>query len=250
VALLCAGALTACDKNGVQQLPLEPVASARIKFFNMGLGAPGVNFYANDAKMTAVFTTTETESTNGTTYGTAANAGLYLAIAPGQYMVTGRIAAATNKDTMVDTFNTTIVDAKFYSFYLSGLYDAGTRKVDAFIVEDAVPAQDFSTAYVRVVHAIYNANPLTLYVRPTGDTVTAHWTAVGSPVAYKGAGAFAAIAPGVYDVAARFTDSTTNRMATSSLSFVRGQAYTISARGNNTATTGATRDSLSATVHF
>jgi hypothetical protein len=251
VALLCAGVLAACDKNGVQLLPLDPVASARIKFFNLGVGAPGVNFYANNAKLTAVFTTTETEATTGTTYGNAANAGLYLAIAPGQYSLTGRIAAATNKDTMVDTFSTTIADAKTYSFYLSGLYDAGTKKADAFIVEDAVPAQDFSTAYVRLVHAIYNANPLTLYVRPTGDTVSAHWTAVGDPVAYKGGGTFVAIAPGVYDLGARSTDApTTNRMTTTGVSLVRGQAYTVNARGNDAAVTGSTRDSLSSTAHF
>jgi len=249
-ALLCAGALAACDKNAVQDLPLAPVSSARIKFFNFGLGAPGVNFYANEAKMTAVFTTTETESTNGTTYGNAGNAGLYAAIAPGQYTLTGRIAATTDKDLVIDTLSATIADGKSYSFYLSGLYDAGTKKVDAFIVEDPVPAQDFSTAYVRLVHAIYNANPLTLYARPVGDTVTAHWTALGTAVAYKGAGPFATIAPGVYDLGARFPDSTTNRITLGGVSLVRGQIYTISARGNNTATTGATRDSLSNTPNY
>jgi hypothetical protein len=249
-ALLCAGALAACDKNGVQQLPLAPVASARIKFFNLGVGAPGVNFYANEAKMTAVFTTTETESINGTTYGNTGNAGLYAGIVPGQYSLTGRIAAATDKDLPIDTLSATIADGQTYSFYLSGLYDAPTKKVDAFIVEDPVPTQDFSTAYVRLVHAIYNANPLTLYARPTGDTVTAHWTVLGSPVAYKGGGAFVAIAPGVYDVGARFTDSTTNRITLGGVSLVRGQIYSINARGNNTATTGATRDSLSSSTNY
>ena len=249
-ALLCAGALAACDKNGVQDLPLAPVASARIKFFNFGVGAPGVNFYANEAKMTAVFTTTGTEATNGTTYGNVGNAGLYGAIAPGQYTLTGRIAAATDKDLPIDTLSATIADGKYYSFYLSGLYDAAAKKVDAFIVEDPVPSQDFSTAYVRLVHAIYNANPLTLYSRPTGDTVTAHWMVVGNPVAYKGANAFVSIAPGVYDLGARFTDSTTNRITLTGVSLVRGQRYSINARGNNTATTGATRDSLSSSTNY
>jgi len=250
VALLCAGALAACDKNGVQQLPLAPVSSARIKFFNLGLGAPGVNFYANESKMSATFTTSGTESTIGTTYGNAANAGLYLSIAPGQYTLTGRIADTTNKDLPIDTLTASIADGKSYSFYLSGLYDAGTKQVDAFVVEDPVPTQDFSTAYVRLVHTIYNANPLTLYARPTGDTVTAHWAALDSPVAYKGAGAFAPIAPGIYDLGARFTDSTTNRTTLRGVSLVRGQIYTINARGNNTATTGATRDSLSTSTNY
>ena len=250
--LLCAGALAACDKNGVQNLPLAPVASARIKFFNFGLGAPGVNFYANEAKMTAVFTTTGTESTNGTTYGNVGNAGLYLGITPGQYSLVGRIADTVggNKDVPIDTLSAAIADGKYYSFYLSGLYDPATKKVDAFIVEDPVPTQDFSTAYVRLVHAIYNANPLTLYARPAGDTVTADWTAMGTAVAYKSGDAFAAIAPGVYDLGARFTDSTTNRITLAGVSLVRGQTYTINARGNNTATTGATRDSLSTSTNY
>ena len=270
--LLCAGALAACDKNGVQDLPLAPVASARIKFFNFGLGAPGVNFYANEAKMTAVFTTTGTESTTGTTYGpfgmtaifasvpysirttygNVGNAGLYLGITPGQFSLTGRIADTVggNKNVPIDTLSAAIADGKYYSFYLSGLYDPATKKVDAFIVEDPVPTQDFSTAYVRLVHAIYNANPLTLYARPAGDTVTADWTAIGTAVAYKSGDAFAAIAPGVYDLGARFTDSTTNRITLAGVSLVRGQTYTINARGNNTATTGATRDSLSTSTNY
>ena len=249
-ALLGAAAVAACDKNAVQDLPLAPVASARIKFFNFGISAPGVNFFANEAKVTAIFTTADSESTNGTTYGNAGNAGLYLAIAPGQYTLTGRIAATTNKNRPIDTLSATIADGKYYSFYLSGPYNTTTKKVDAFIIEDPVPTQDFSTAYVRLVHAIYNANALTLYARPVGDTVTAHWTVIGTAVAYKGAGAFAAIVPGVYDLGARFTDSTTNRITLGGVSLVRGQIYTINARGNNTATTGATRDSLSNTPNY
>jgi len=53
----------------------------------------------------------------------------------------------------------------------------------------------------------------------------------------------------VYDLGTRFTDSTTNRITLTGVSLLRGQIYTINARGNNTATTGATRDSLSSTAH-
>ena len=182
-ALLCVAALASCEKNAVQVLPNGPLLNSRIKFFNLGVGAPGVNFYANTTKMTAISSGTQTEATTGTTYGNAGNAGLYATIAPGQYSLTGRIAATTDKNLPIDTLSATIADGKYYSFYLSGPYSTTTKKVDAFIVEDPVPAQDFSTAYVRLVHAIYNANPLTLYGRPTGDTVTAHWTALGSAVA-------------------------------------------------------------------
>jgi len=47
--------------------------------------APGVNFYANSTKITAISSVTGAESTTGTAYGGAANGGLYSAIAPGSY---------------------------------------------------------------------------------------------------------------------------------------------------------------------
>ncbi len=247
---VAAMAFTACDKNTVQDLPFEPLLGAKIRFFNFGVSAPSVNFYADDVKMTAVQSGTGSEATTGVSYGGAGNGGTYAQIAPGTHSITGRIAAATDKDLAIDTLHVTIADGKQYSFYLSGPYvTAPTKQVDGFMVEDPVPTQDFSTAYLRLVHAIYNANPLTVYARPVGDTVTAHWTALGTAVAYKSAGAFVAIAPGVYDLGTRFTDSTTNRITLTGVSLLRGQIYTINARGNNTATTGATRDSLSSTAH-
>lgn len=248
--VLAATLFAACDKNTVQELPLGPVLTARIRFFNMGIAAPSVNFYADELKLTAIQSGTGSEATTGVSYAGVGNGGYYAQVAPGTYSLTGRIAATTDKDLPIDTLHATIADGKRYSFYLSGPYNTTTKSVDGFIIEDPIPQQDFSTAYVRLVHTIYNANPLTLYTRPAGDTVTAHWTAVGSAVAYKNAGDFATIAPGVYDLGARFTDSTTNRMTFAGVSLLPGQIYTITARGNNTATTGATRDSLGTTAHF
>ncbi len=55
--LLWAAVCSACDKNAVQDIT-GPLASARIKFFHFGVNAPGVNFYANDTKMTAITSAT------------------------------------------------------------------------------------------------------------------------------------------------------------------------------------------------
>ncbi|MDQ3402490.1 MAG: DUF4397 domain-containing protein, partial [Actinomycetota bacterium] len=66
--LLCAAALAACEENAIPDLT-GPMPSARIKFFNFGVGAPGVNFYANDTKLTAIASATGTESTVGVNYG-------------------------------------------------------------------------------------------------------------------------------------------------------------------------------------
>ena len=93
-ALLCAGALAACGKEALQNITGTP-PGASVKFFNFGVNAPGVNFYANDTKMTAISSTTGSESTTGTAYGGVGNGGLYAGIEPGQYTLSGRIAAAT-----------------------------------------------------------------------------------------------------------------------------------------------------------
>ncbi len=233
LALLCVVALAACEKNTVQDIT-GPLAASRIKFFNFGVSAPGVNFYANATKMTAITSGTGTESTNGVTYGGAGNGGLYSAVASGPYTLTGRIAAAVDKDLPIATVTTTIADGKFYSFYMSGVYNTGTKTVEAFVVEDPVPALNYTVAYVRFVHAISNANPMTLYAKNTDTTVTKDSIAIGGEVAYQAAGPFTAVPNGVYNLITRYTGSNTSVLTRNAVSFVAGRIYTIGARGDTT----------------
>ena len=137
-ALLSAALLSSCDKDAVQQLT-GPVPGSQIKFFNFGVGAPAVNFYANDQKITAILTATGTESTVGTVYGGAGAAGLYAAIDPGQYTLTGKITATVDKDRAIATVSSTLEDGKSYSFYMSGFYNTTAKTVDGFVVEDPLP---------------------------------------------------------------------------------------------------------------
>jgi hypothetical protein len=230
--LLTAAALTpACGEVAVQDItaPL-PANSARVKFFNFGVGTPGVNFYADNMKMTAINSATGTESTVGVNYGAAGAGGLYLTLAPRQYTMSGRIAAAADKDHPVSNLPVTLADGKAYSYFLSGIYDAATKTVDSFIVEDPIiPNFDYSTAYVRFVHAVSNANPmaLTLRERTEGTDVAA-----GATVAYRAAGQFVKVPPGQYDLTTRYDGATTNAMTRANVSFVAGRVYTITARGN------------------
>ncbi len=250
VALLGAAALAACDQNAVQQLPLAPVPTAQIKFFNFGVTAPQVNFYANETKMTAIISTTDTEATTGVAYGGVGNGGLYSAIAPGTYTLTGRIAATTNKDLPIDNLSAALADGKSYSFYLSGVYDTTATQVDAFVVEDPIPAQqDYSVAYVRLVNAIYNANPMTLYAKNTDTTVTKDSVAVGGEVAYKTAGPFTALPNGVYNLITRYTGSNRSVITRASVSFIGGHLYTIGARGDTTRTSGSLAPTLDNTAN-
>src|SRR5438067_3384519 len=191
-----AGLLSACGTDEVQNITEPPFANSRVRFFNFGVNAPGVNFYANETKMTAIQSTTGTESTNGIAYGGVSAGGDYSAIAPGQYALTGKIAAATDKDLAISTVNATIEDGKYYSFYMSGFYNTTTKTVEGFVVEDPFTAPtDFTVATVRFVHAISNANPMTLYAK---DTITLAEVPVGGEVAYKNAGTFIQVPGGVY----------------------------------------------------
>jgi len=175
-ALLCAGVLASCDafeKTAVQQIAGPVPAGARIKFFHFGVNAPGVNFYANTTKMTAISSATGIESTTGVVYGGVGSGGFYTAIVPGTYTLSGKIAATIDKDLAISpAASVVIADGKYYSYYLSGFYNTTAKTVDAFYVEDAFGAtMDYTVAYVRFVHAISNGNPMTLYARNTTTLV-------------------------------------------------------------------------------
>jgi hypothetical protein len=230
-ALLFASLLAACGTKEVQSLTgTDP--QGRVRFFNFGVNAPSVNFYADGTKMTAIQSTTGTESTAGIAYGVVGANGAYSTIDPGPHALTGKIAAATDKDLAISSVNTTIEDGKYYSFYMSGIYNTTAKNVEGFVVEDnfAIPT-DTTLATVRFVHAISNANPMTLYAK---STVTAVETAVGPEVSYKGAGAFVTLPAGAYDLSTRYTGSSTNVLTRPGVSFVARKVYTITARGDIT----------------
>jgi hypothetical protein len=231
-ALLLASVLAACGEKEVQTLTgIDP--HGRVRFFNFGVNAPSVNFYADATKMTAVQSTTGTESTNGIAYGGVGAGGAYATIDPGSHTLTGRIAAATDKDLPISTVTTTVEDGKYYSFYMSGFYNTTSKSVEGFVVEDNFPISTDSTqATVRFVHAISNANPMTLYAKST--TAGSTEIPVGTEVAYKNAGAFVSVPAGAYDLSTRYTGSTTNALARTGVSFVGRKVYTITARGDIT----------------
>ena len=253
---LSAAALFACDKNGVQEIT-TPVTGARVKFFNFGVNAPAVNFYANSLKMTAISSaacqppndttsvcrSSGNESTTGTGYGAAGDGALYTQVAAGQATLAGKIAATTDKDLAVASVSATLEDGKYYSYFISGVYDAAAKKIDAFVVEDPIPdITDYTQAYVRLVNAVSGSQPMTLFAK---STVTGTEGAVGSGVAYKAAGAFVVLPAGVYDLNTRTSGSTTNVATLAAASFVGGHVYTVAVRGDAVSTVTANKPALS-----
>lgn len=247
-ALVGAAVLTACSKDGVQSIA-GPTSGAFIKFYNFGLNAPSVNFFANDKKVTAISSTsctpapnppnaacnsTGVESTTGTAYGSLGNGGLYSSIASGQYSFAGKISATTDNGLAVAKLSSTIADGKYYSLYTDGFYDATLKTMDAFIVEDAIPASiDFTTSSVRFVNASPNSNAMTLYAK---NTVTGDSVAIGAATAYKSGGAFISVPGAVYDLTARYAGSNTGVIVRAGVSLIAGRVYTVSARGDMTVT--------------
>jgi hypothetical protein len=259
--LLGATLLASCGEAANQVIAgPEPGAGTRVRFFNFGVNAPGVNFFANDTKMAAIgevaFTADAhgiasggTESTTGTISGGASSNGFYASIVPGSYKLNARIAATVDNGLQVSAVTTTLDPAKKYSFFISGFYDAAAKTVEAFVVEDPYSeTYDWANANVRFVNAISNSSPMTLYAK---NTTTGVEVAVGGSVAYKGAGAFTPLPSGVYDLGTRVAGSSTNAISRTAQSFSAGKVYTIGARGDITvtSTTAATRPQLDNTAN-
>jgi hypothetical protein len=226
-------ALTGCDQDAVQISSITaPVVGARVKFFNFGINAPQVNFYAGNTKVTAISSTTGTESTVGVAYGAVAAGNNYIAMPPGQTTFSGRISAAVDKDLPIAAIPATVEDRKAYSVYLAGFYNTATKQTEGFVVQDNFPdTLDFSQALVRFVNASPNAQPMQLTLR---EPVAGTEITVGGAIAYRAAGAFVGVPTGSYDLTTRNSGSTTVVITRTAVSFLPGRVYTVTARGDMT----------------
>ena len=265
-ALVTAAVIAACgEKNAVQNIS-APIAGSAVKFFNFGVNAPAVNFYADTQKISAaapatttvcnngvtgattdsVCLTTGRESTNGTGYGASASTiGLYYSLKPGTYTLSGRITATTDNGVAISNTSATLENGKFYSYYLSGIYNTSTKTVEGFVVEDPIPAIDLTATYVRFVNASSNSQPMTLHLTATGADTT-----VGAAVAYKGASAFVRVNPGTYDLSTYVAGSTTAVIKKTGIAFNAGHVYTVTAYGDMTASTGTNIPKLDNTANW
>jgi hypothetical protein len=246
--LACGATLAACSKDAVQIIS-APVQGANVKFYNFSMGAPGVNFFANDAQLTALRSDSGATTKNGTTYGAVAAGGLYSAVPAGQVSLTGRIGTVADAGVTIATVATQVADGKYYSLFLSGPYDAATRTTDSFIIEDPIPAFDYAKANVRFVNAIANTpSPMVLWAKSTtaGDSIAIGGTA---GVGYKGATGFVPIRGDAYDLVVRYpgSDAAVITLAAQTLSTAR--VYTISSRGDITVATGTNRPTLNNTAN-
>ncbi|MXV14588.1 DUF4397 domain-containing protein [Hufsiella ginkgonis] len=232
LAMVFVTGFSACEKNSIQVIDGREIG-AQIKFFNFGINAPSVNFYANTTKVTATVSATGAEATTGVSYGSVGPASTYASLVAGTYAFKGQIAAATDKDLAISNTSSAIEKGKFYSLYLCGFYNATAKTSDAFIVEDKIPAQDTSSAYVRLVNTIPNGTgALNFTIK---NTVGGAEPTIATGIAYKAASEFVKVPQGVYDLNIRYTATPTAIVFTrTAVSFVKGRVYTITTRGDMT----------------
>lgn len=242
VCFLLVTAFFSCEKNAIQEIDSPLGEGAQIKFFNFAAGAPSVNFYANDVKLSATFSATGTESAIGVAYGLVFPFVNYSQIEQGTYDFKGQLpsTAAADANLAIAALSAQVENNKYYSFYTSGVYNATAKTADAFIVEDVLPAPDTRATYIRFVNAISNAPAgFDLVVK---NTTSAAETLVATNIAYKSGSDFVEIPPGVYELYARYTGTAANvisRSGTQTVSYLPGRVYTVTSSGNITILTGA-----------
>ncbi len=234
--VLGAAAIAACGTTAQTDIT-APTPSAKVLFFNEGLSSPGVNFFADSTKLTAISSSTGLQTPVGTTYSQVAAGGYYTGLAAGQHTLSGRLSdtTAANFNVVISSVSTTLADGKWYSYYQSGPYDPVAKNVDGFVVEDPIPSTvDYTVADVRFVNAIYNANAGTLTATNADTSIhpTPPPSAIGAAVAYKNAGAYVAIPAGSYSLSVAGLGATPVTHA--AIAFTGGRYYTITARGDMT----------------
>jgi hypothetical protein len=253
-ALLLSATVISCKKDKIQTIdaPIDVTQRAQIKYFNFGVGSPGVNFFANDVKVTGALSTVGSETTTGSASGTVYPQSGYSVISGGAYTFKGQIpsTAATDPNLAIATVQATLENGKYYTLYTSGLYDAAQKRSDGFVVEDKLPAFNSTVAYIRFVNAISNApQPMSLYVKSSTNTALPEALAASS-VAYKSGSDFVALPIGSYELYARYPSATAtnviSRNGTSVVALAGGKVYTITSRGDITvtSTTAANRPQL------
>jgi hypothetical protein len=248
-AVLFAAILNSCTKNDLINIDHPLPTSAQIKYYNFGVNAPSVNYYANGVKVAATSSATGTESTAGITSGSVYPVSNYSLLAAGTYEIKAQLPSTvtTDPNLVINTFNATLENNKYYSYYTCGLYNTTAKKADAFMIEDKLPAIDYNVAYVRFVNTVPNATTnLNLWVRntliiPSTDVL------VATNIPYKGASEFVAVPTGTYELYARYpttpTVNTITRNGTiggATVAFAPGKVYTISSRGDITVSTAGT----------
>jgi hypothetical protein len=235
--------IAACKKNAVVDIT-TPYSGGQFKYYNFAINAPTVNFYANSSKTAATASASGLEAAAGTLYGGVTPTRGYALAPVGTGVVfkaitssTMPVVVATGQGPSIEIASVTqdVVEGKNYSFYTSGIYDYATKKSDAFIIEDNLPAPDTSISYIRLVNPGHNTSTLSLELTQTinvvGGTPIVTVTTPITGIAYKTASAYIPVKQGSYTL--RLIDAASGKVVSrTATSFFKERLYTFTLRGN------------------
>ena len=150
--LILAVFLGACEKNAVDEHTAPYTSGALIKFYTHAEGAPRVNFYLNDQRVTAS-APTATDIPLGLAYGTSYPANGYLNVPSGDLTVAvmDTVTSATKgKADLITTTSTRLDESANYSAYLIGK----TGSYETLVIKDNLPEDNFNRIYFRFVNTM------------------------------------------------------------------------------------------------
>ncbi len=226
--------LGACDKISISERD-SPVTGAKLKFIAASPNAPQMNFFLNNAKVSAVNSST-TNVEQGFGFGGNFPSLEYTTVTPGSGTLSIAVPPASTLDPNAVLFTgpVSFEDNKFYTIAAVDAYDVANKKVNTIVINDVLPAQDTSKAFVRFINLIPNSPAVTI-------VTTANNNPVVSNVAYKSSTDFVvAPNPGI-STGLTIKDAATgvNLSGNFSFTFNKGRVYTIFTRGLIGTTTGA-----------
>jgi len=145
--LLASVFMGACEKNAVDEHTAPVTSGALIKFFTHAEGAPRVNFFLNDVRITGS-NPTATNIPLGLAYGTSYPSNGYVNVPAGDLTVAAldTVTSETKgKADLIASTATKLDEKDNYSAYLVGT----TGNYETFVVKDILPEDNFTRIYFR-----------------------------------------------------------------------------------------------------
>ena len=239
------GLVSCGDKDVIiKEYTREPGTEAQVRFYNFGISAPSINFYANGKKVTATQSLTGEMAPTGVSFGGTYPSLGYVEIEPGSNITISSktpttLAIPTNntnnyeQDKQVSSVNVSSLESKKrYSLFIAGYFDKNTHTAESFIISDDLPPSDTSKVFIRFVNSgVAEAGTLSIKVSRMEGTTVLTEDIVDPALAFKTATPFVAFPYGTY----KFTiipSNATNRIWERTISLNRDRVHTIAVRGD------------------
>lgn len=211
-SLLMATLLSCGDKDIViSEYTRAPGDEAQVRFYNFGINAPSVNFYANDVKVTAAQSLTGEMAATGVSFGGTYPSLGYVEVPTGQGVIVKSKTPTTlviptnnvnkyEKDKEVSNLTvSTLESRKQYSVFIAGYFNKDTHTAESFVISDDLPPSDTSKVFIRVVNSgVAEAGTLSIKAERMKGTEVLSEQVIDAALPFKKATPFVALPYGSY----------------------------------------------------